>query len=77
MDWPQEPDAAKGPKREELLRVVRPLGGAYLRQGGEWQVATKPRPGDVDDWAQCFHDAAMSDLSAAHGGPSLAREVEV
>jgi len=64
-------DAAKGLKREELLRVVRPLGRAYLRQGGEWQVVTKPRPADVDDWAQYFHDAAMSDLSAdRRAGPA-------
>ena len=43
-------DAARELKREELLRVVRPLGRAYLRQGGQWQVVTKPRPADVDDW---------------------------
>jgi len=64
-------DAARGLRREELLRVVRPLGKAYLRQGGEWQVVSKPRPAGVDDWAQYFHDAAMSDLSAdRRAGPA-------
>ena len=51
-------------KREELLRVLRPLGKAYLASGGQWSVITKPRPTDTDDWAQYYHDAAMSDLSA-------------
>lgn len=57
-------DAVKGLKREELLRVLRPSGKAYLREGGQWRVTDKPRPADVDDWPQYFHDAAMSDLSA-------------
>lgn len=57
-------DAAKAIKREELFRVLRPLGKAYLRSDGKWSASVKPRPKDTDDWAQYFHDAAMSDLSA-------------
>jgi hypothetical protein len=57
-------DAAKALKREELFRVLRPLGKAYLKSDGKWSALAKPRPKDVDDWAQYFHDAAMSDLSA-------------
>ncbi len=57
-------DAAKAVKREELLRVLRPLGKAYLQRAGQWSVVTKPRPPDTDDWPQYYHDAAMSDLSA-------------
>ncbi len=51
-------------KREELLRVLRPHGKAYLASGGQWSVVTKPRSADTDDWPQYYHDAAMSDLSA-------------
>jgi|GEM_PF-1056422 len=57
-------DAAKAIKREELFRVLRPLGKAYLKSDGKWSALAKPRPKDVDDWTQYFHDAAMSDLSA-------------
>ena len=57
-------DAAKAIKREELFRVLRPLGKAYLKSDGKWSATTKPRPKDVDDWPQYHHDAAMSDLSA-------------
>ena len=57
-------DAVTTVKREELLRVLRPLGKAYLQRGGQWSVVTKPRSADTDDWAQYYHDAAMSDLSA-------------
>jgi len=64
-------DVARKTSREELLRVLRPLGRAYLRQDGQWQVVTRPRPADVDDWTQYFHDAAMSDLSAdMRAGPA-------
>ena len=55
---------AKAIKREELLRVLRPHGKAYLASGGQWSVVTKPRSADTDDWPQYYHDAAMSDLSA-------------
>lgn len=57
-------DAAGAPKRDELLRTLRPLGKAYLKSDGKWSVAIKPRPKDIDDWTQYYHDAAMSDLSA-------------
>jgi outer membrane protein assembly factor BamB len=49
--------------REEAMRVLRPDGKALLRQAGAWQVVTKPRPADIDDWGQYHHDAAMSDVS--------------
>ena len=57
-------DLAKAIKREELLRVLRPHGKAYLASGGQWSVVTKPRSADTDDWPQYYHDAAMSDVSA-------------
>jgi outer membrane protein assembly factor BamB len=50
--------------QEELLRVLRPLGKGYFKSGGKWSVVAKPRLNDLDDWAQYYHDAAMTDLSA-------------
>jgi outer membrane protein assembly factor BamB len=64
-------DAAKGVTREEVMRVLRPLGKAYLKAGGPWTVVEKPRSRHVDDWAQYFHDAAMSDRSTdTEAGPA-------
>ncbi|MCY3022802.1 MAG: PQQ-binding-like beta-propeller repeat protein [Planctomycetota bacterium] len=56
-------DAKPGVTREELLRVLRPQGSAWLRQGGAWQKTEKPRPSDIDNWGQYHHDAAMSNVS--------------
>ncbi|MCY3019338.1 MAG: PQQ-binding-like beta-propeller repeat protein, partial [Planctomycetota bacterium] len=62
---------ASGVRRDEALRVVRPFGKAYLKEGGKWQVVDKPRPAELDDWPQYFHDGAMSDLSAdKRAGPA-------
>lgn len=55
-------DAKPGVSRDELLRVVRPLGKTWFKSGGVWQVATKPRSPKLDDWGQYHHDAAMSDV---------------
>lgn len=57
-------DGARGIQRAELLRVLRPLGKAYLASGGQWSSTTKPRPADTDDWPQYYHDAAMSDVKS-------------
>ncbi|MEI6232947.1 MAG: PQQ-binding-like beta-propeller repeat protein [Planctomycetota bacterium] len=57
-------DAAKTLKREELLRVLRPLGKAYFKSDGKWAAVDKPRSKEVDNWPQYFHDAAMSDVSS-------------
>lgn len=56
-------DAKPGVTREEFLRVPRPQGSAWLRQGGEWQKVEKPRPSDIDDWGQYHHDASLSNVS--------------
>lgn len=57
-------DAAGSPSREEVMRILRPLGKAYVKSDGKWSVANKPRPKEIDDWSQYYHDAAMSDVSA-------------
>jgi outer membrane protein assembly factor BamB len=64
-------DVNKGLKREEILRIVRPFGKAHIKENGQWQTVDKPRPEDMDDWPQYFHDAAMSDLSTdKRAGPA-------
>ncbi|GDY12905.1 hypothetical protein LBMAG53_17830 [Planctomycetota bacterium] len=56
-------DAHPTLSRDEALRILRPLGTAQLKVGGKWQVETKPRPREHDDWAQYYHDAAMTEVS--------------
>lgn len=42
---------------EEIMRVLAPLGVAYLRQDGQWAKIVKPWPKEMDEWQQHFHDA--------------------
>ena len=42
---------------DEVMRVLAPLGVAYVRQGGEWTKTVKPWPEEIDEWQQHFHDA--------------------
>jgi outer membrane protein assembly factor BamB len=41
----------------EVMRVVAPLGVAYVKQGGAWTKTVKPWPKDMDEWQQHFHGA--------------------
>ncbi len=42
---------------DEVLRVVAPLGVAYVKQEGGWTKTVKPWPDAMDEWQQHFHDA--------------------
>lgn len=42
---------------DEIMRVLAPLGVAYVKQGGEWTKTVKPWPNEIDEWQQHFHDA--------------------
>jgi outer membrane protein assembly factor BamB len=42
---------------EEIMRVLAPLGVAYVKQGQAWQKMSKPWPAEIDEWRQHFHDA--------------------
>jgi len=42
---------------DEIMRVVAPLGVAYVKQGGAWTKTVKPWPEGMDEWQQHFHDA--------------------
>ena len=41
----------------EVMRVLAPLGIAYLRQGIQWTRTVKRWPEDIDEWQQYLHDA--------------------
>ncbi|MBM4016858.1 MAG: methyltransferase domain-containing protein [Planctomycetes bacterium] len=43
---------------QEAMRVVAPQGAAYVKSGGAWSVAVKPRPKEVDEWTHYLHDAS-------------------
>ena len=45
-----------GVTKGEVMRVLVPEGKAHVKQGGEWQTWTKPRPDDIDDWTHFFHN---------------------
>ena len=40
---------------DEIFRVLAPRGVALLNQGGSWKKATKPWPGDIDEWTHYLH----------------------
>lgn len=40
---------------EEIQRVLRPGGVAYLKKDGEWTSITKTWPADIDDWSHYLH----------------------
>ncbi len=42
---------------DEVMRVVAPLGVAYVKQGDGWTKTVKPWPEGMDEWQQHFHDA--------------------
>jgi len=42
---------------EEVLRVLAPLGVAYVGSGDSWQKTVKPWPDEIDDWTHYHHGA--------------------
>ena len=39
----------------EIMRVLAPLGIAYVKQGGEWKRLFKAWPDDIDEWTHYLH----------------------
>jgi len=69
---------------DEVVRVLCPLGAAYIKQKGQWTKTVKPRPKQMDEWTHYLHDAtgnAVADdrlVGPPHhiqwvGGPSWGR----
>jgi outer membrane protein assembly factor BamB len=41
----------------EIMRVLRPLGVAYVNSGSKWIKTTKPWPDEIDEWTHWQHSA--------------------
>ena len=39
----------------EVMRVLAPLGTAYVKTGGKWTKTVKPRPAEIDEWTHFLH----------------------
>lgn len=53
----------KGIPDEELLRVLRPYGELFRRDGDGWKRSVKPFPESMDDWTHCRHGADGNPVS--------------
>ena len=42
----------------EVMRVLRPLGVAYVKADGAWEKHVKPWPEAIDEWTHYLHDAS-------------------
>jgi len=49
--------------RKEILRVLAPGGRAFVKRPSGWQMLTKARPANTDDWPQYLHDASGNPVS--------------
>ncbi|NQU23510.1 MAG: class I SAM-dependent methyltransferase, partial [Candidatus Nealsonbacteria bacterium] len=39
----------------EIVRVLRPGGVAYVKQGDAWEKTVKPWPNEIDEWTHYLH----------------------
>ncbi len=47
----------------EIVRVLRPLGVAWIKQGAGWRALQKPWPEALDEWTHFLHDASGNAVS--------------
>jgi len=40
---------------DEMMRVLVPLGVAYIKKGDSWSKTTKPWPEEIDEWTHWLH----------------------
>lgn len=43
--------------KDEMMRVLRPLGVTYVKSDGEWTKTIKPWPAGIDEWTHWLHAA--------------------
>ncbi|MCD6287586.1 MAG: PQQ-binding-like beta-propeller repeat protein [Candidatus Hydrogenedentes bacterium] len=48
-------DTTEPPDMNEILRVLAPLGVAYVKQTGAWKRIDKPWPDNIDEWSHYLH----------------------
>jgi len=41
----------------EVIRVLAPLGVAYIKSAGQWKKTAKPWPAEIDEWTHYLHGA--------------------
>lgn len=58
------PAGTRTTEHEEIRRVLRPDGVAYLKIDGRWQTIRKPRPEEMDDWTHYDHGPNGNPVSA-------------
>ena len=44
-----------GVSTDEVMRVLRPLGVAYIKSAGKWTKTVKPWPEETDEWTHWLH----------------------
>ena len=42
--------------KDEMIRVIAPLGVLMVREQGKWVKTVKPWPDDIDEWTHFLHD---------------------
>jgi outer membrane protein assembly factor BamB len=48
---------------EEIMRVLAPLGMAYVKRGGQWKQRVKPWPEDIGEWTHWLQDAGNNPVA--------------
>ncbi|MHC4118172.1 MAG: outer membrane protein assembly factor BamB family protein [Planctomycetota bacterium] len=43
---------------DEVMRILRPGGSAYIKKAGNWTKTDKPWPADIDEWTHWLHNAS-------------------
>jgi len=56
-------------RMDEVLRVLRPGGVAYIKKDGKWSKTTKPRPEGIDEWTHFLHDTDGNAVAQDNVGP--------
>ena len=57
-------DDLMGVSESEILRVLIPLGAAWIRKGDEWKKLVKAWPDGMDDWTHFLHGANGNAVSS-------------
>jgi len=50
--------------KDEVLRVLAPLGVAYIKNGGAWTKIANPWPSDIDEWTHYLHSPNNNAVAA-------------
>ena len=56
-------DQLGGVTMEEVMRVLAPLGVAYVKRNGKWQETVKQRPEGIDEWTHYLYNASGNTVS--------------